>query len=208
MPSFSACLPNDKLREASFEHRFIKLISTGEITRQQFNTWLAQDYLFVIFYIRFGAHVLVHAPRQDYKFLIKGLSTIEEELTWFEKKLKEKNILINDIQPLFANRNYQHWLDELMHTKKSYLGLITAFYAMELCYYEAWKSVKNHDYQEFVNRWGSEEFGQFIEQLRVIVDAASITASDNDKQEACQLWDDVMRLEVDFWDMAINEKSE
>ncbi|CAF2897280.1 unnamed protein product [Rotaria sp. Silwood2] len=207
MSSFSESLPKDKLSEASSEHRFIQLVSTCEITQEQFNTWLAQDYLFVNFYIRFRSHVLVYAPRQDFKFLIKGLSAIEEELSWFENKLKEKNISINDIKPLSTNLNYQHWLNKLMHTQKSYLSLITAFYAMELCYYKAWKSVKNHDYQEFVNRWGSEEFGQFIEQLRIIVDVASITASDNDKQEARHLWDDIMRFEVDFWNMAINEKS-
>ncbi|CAF1053481.1 unnamed protein product [Rotaria sordida] len=208
MPSFSASLSKDNLCEASSEHRFIQLASTGEITQEQFNKWLTQDYLFVNSYIRFGAHVLINAPRQDYKVLIKGLSALEEELNWFENKLKEKNISIKNIKPLSANLNYQHWLDDLMHTKKSYLSLITALYAIELCYYEAWKSVKNHDYQEYINRWGSEGFEQFIEQLRVTVDVASITASNNDKQDACQLWNDVMQLEIDFWNMTIDEKLE
>ncbi|CAF1202692.1 unnamed protein product [Adineta steineri] len=143
----------------------------------------------------------------DYKILISGLSTLEEELTWFENKLKEKNINIEDIKPLPANLNYQNWINELISSKKSYLSLITTYYAIEICYYQAWKSVKNRDYQEYADRWGSKEFEQYIDQLRVSVDNASITASDDDKNDASHLWNTIMEFEIDFWNMAINETS-
>ena len=208
MSSFSASLSKDKLLEASSDHKFIQMVSNGQITQQQFNTWLAQDYLFVNDYIRLVAHALVNAPQHDYTLLINGLSSLADELKWFEKKLKERSILRNDIKPLSANLTYQRWLDELIQTKKSYLDLIIAVYAIELCYCKAWKVVKNPNYQEFVSRWGSAEFTQFIEQLRVAVDAASITASEDDKKEGRQLWNDIMRLEVGFWNMAINETSD
>ncbi|CAF1133896.1 unnamed protein product [Adineta steineri] len=205
--SFSASLSHDKLFRASSEHEFIQLVSNGQIKQQQFDRWLTQDYLFVTLLCRFVAHVLVNAPRQDYKILISGLSTLEEELTWFENKLKEKNINIEDIKPLPANLNYQNWINELISSKKSYLSLITTYYAIEICYYQAWKSVKNRDYQEYADRWGSKEFEQYIDQLRVSVDNASITASDDDKNDASHLWNTIMEFEIDFWNMAINETS-
>jgi len=188
MVSFSASLLNDDFRKASSDHKFIRLVSNGEITEEQFNIWLSQDYLFVIHNTHFVAQVLANASRNDYKFLINGLSTLEQELTWFEKKLNERNISINNIKPLSANLNYQHQLDEFIQTKKSYLSLITVTYAIEFYYYQAWKSVNNLDYQEFIDRWTSKEFEQYIKQLQSAVDDASTTASENDKNEARQLW--------------------
>lgn len=79
--------------------------------------------------------------------------------------------------------------------------------ALDLYYYEAQKSVKNLDYQEFANRWGSKEFGQFIEQLRITIDTAFVTVSEDNKKEARHLWDTIMRFEVNFWNMTFNEIS-
>uniref|UniRef100_A0A914YYA6 Thiaminase-2/PQQC domain-containing protein n=1 Tax=Panagrolaimus superbus TaxID=310955 RepID=A0A914YYA6_9BILA len=71
--SIIASLPEEKLGQASSEHKFIQMISSGEITDEQFNTWLSQDYLFVIKYVHFTAFVLQNAPKQDFKLLINGL---------------------------------------------------------------------------------------------------------------------------------------
>ena len=62
-------------------HKFIQLLSDGEITSQQFKTRLAQDCLFVFHYNRFAIHALTRAPQQDYKFLINALSPLADEPT-------------------------------------------------------------------------------------------------------------------------------
>lgn len=205
MPSFSASLPKDVLSKVSCQNKFVQLVSSGEIEREKFNTWLAQEYSFVNAYVRLLAHALVHAPVKDYKVLIKGLSTLQDELGWFKSKLEEQKICVNNIKPLAANLAYQNWLNKLIERNMSYLSLMTCIYGIELCYYAAWNSIKNRDYQEFIDRWTSEIFGEYIEELRFTVDVASIAASDDDKREAIQLWENIVRLEEDFWHMTINE---
>ncbi|MGL4622630.1 MAG: TenA family transcriptional regulator, partial [Chroococcidiopsis sp.] len=43
-------------------HPFLKQCQQGTIQPQQFNTWLVQDYLFVIDFTRFLARILAIAP--------------------------------------------------------------------------------------------------------------------------------------------------
>lgn len=155
MSSFSASLPDEKFLLAISGHRFIQLLSTGKITGEQFDVWLAQDSLFVINFVRFAAHVLLNAPRNNYRLLTDGLSTLADELNWFESKLNERHISVKEIQALPSNLNYQRWLSGSIESYKPYLSLLTTFCAIELCYYEVWKSVNNADYQEFTNRWAS-----------------------------------------------------
>ncbi|CAF3431818.1 unnamed protein product [Rotaria sp. Silwood2] len=194
--SFSESLPVNKLLAAISEHKFIQSINSGQISTEQFNTWLTQDYLSVISYVRFIAHVLANAPQQDYKVLINSLSALAEELAWFESQLKARGDLINKSQLLPANLAYQQWLAELIKTETSYLALITLYYSLELYYHQAWKSVKNHDYHEFVSRWGCDAFGQFVEQLKAAVDSASSTASEEDKKKARQLCGEIAQYEI------------
>uniref|UniRef100_A0AC34FDE2 Thiaminase-2/PQQC domain-containing protein n=1 Tax=Panagrolaimus sp. ES5 TaxID=591445 RepID=A0AC34FDE2_9BILA len=182
------------------------MISSGEITEEQFNTWLSQDYLFVIKYVHFTSFVLQNAPKQDFELLISGLSVLSDELKWFENKLNERNIKTDEIQPLMENINYQNWLNNFIETKpSSYLMMLTIFYGIELCYFKAWNAVKNEKYKEFANRWSSDEFGKYIDKLEVAIEKASAKASEEEKTEAVEQLNQIWEHEINFWNSCISK---
>uniref|UniRef100_A0A914Z3V3 Thiaminase-2/PQQC domain-containing protein n=1 Tax=Panagrolaimus superbus TaxID=310955 RepID=A0A914Z3V3_9BILA len=80
---------------------------------------------------------------------------------------------------------------------------LTIFYGIELCYFKAWKTVKNEKYKEFANRWSSDEFGIYIDELKVAIDKASEKASDDEKQEVIQEWNQIWEFEISFWNSCI-----
>uniref|UniRef100_A0A914QQS4 Thiaminase-2/PQQC domain-containing protein n=1 Tax=Panagrolaimus davidi TaxID=227884 RepID=A0A914QQS4_9BILA len=206
MTSFIDPFSNGKLLQASSEHKFIKMVSNGEISEEQFNTWLSQDYLFVIKYVHFTAFVLQNAPRRDYSLLINGLSVLSDELNWFETKLKERNINPEKIIPFPENTNYQNWLLNLTLTKPtSYLMMLTIFYGIELCYFKAWKEVKNEKYKEFSNRWSSNEFGKYIDDLQAAINEESKKSSNDEKKEIIEKWNIIFEYEINFWNSCITK---
>ena len=54
-------------REAT-AHPFLEQCKSGTIKPAQFNTWLAQDYLFVVDFTRMVARVLASAPAEHMAF--------------------------------------------------------------------------------------------------------------------------------------------
>uniref|UniRef100_A0AC34G259 Thiaminase-2/PQQC domain-containing protein n=1 Tax=Panagrolaimus sp. ES5 TaxID=591445 RepID=A0AC34G259_9BILA len=83
--------------------------------------------------------------------------------------------------------------------------MLTIFYGIELCYFKAWKAVKNEKYNEFANRWSSDEFGKYIDKLEVAIEKASAKASEDEKKEAIQQWNQIWEHEINFWNSCISK---
>jgi hypothetical protein len=77
---------------ATRDHAFLKDVGAGTITPARFNTWLAQDYLFVRAFGRMLAATIARCPDSDLLTLIGGLAAIDAELNWFIAKAKERGI--------------------------------------------------------------------------------------------------------------------
>jgi len=204
MSTFTSTLSKDKLPAASSDHHFITAVSSGLISEHQFNTWLVQNYVLVNSYVHYAAYILAKAPRWCYTVLIKGLVALDNELTWLETQLQERGLIDDKIfEPLPANLAFQQFLAEIVK-RTNFFGLITTYYALELCHYEAWRSINNKEYEQFSSRSTSEESEQLIQQLKSVVDIQSSLASEDDKKEAQSLWDEVMQYASGFLDMAYN----
>uniref|UniRef100_A0AC35EX65 Thiaminase-2/PQQC domain-containing protein n=1 Tax=Panagrolaimus sp. PS1159 TaxID=55785 RepID=A0AC35EX65_9BILA len=77
--------------------------------------------------------------------------------------------------------------------------MLTIFYGIELCYFKAWKEVKNEKYKEFSNRWSSDEFGKYIDDLKAAINEESKKASNDEKKEITEKWDIIFEYEINFW---------
>ncbi|MDZ8096907.1 MAG: hypothetical protein RMZ42_33940 [Nostoc sp. DedQUE05] len=57
-------------------HPFLEQCQLGIIQPQQFNTWLMQDYLFVVEFTRMVGRVLASAPPEHFDVILGGLAVL------------------------------------------------------------------------------------------------------------------------------------
>lgn len=188
-------------REAT-RHPFLDAVHDGTLSRQAFATWLAQDYLFVRDVLGCQARLLTRAPRADQAVLARGLVAIEAELGWFEEQAERRGL---DLQaprhPTSAA--YRVFLLNLKH--EPYPAAITALWALERAYLEAWKGATpgHPEYREFVEHWTTPDFAEYVAGLEQAADRALGPGDERERVEAAFL--DVARLERDFWEVVFSE---
>jgi thiaminase/transcriptional activator TenA len=61
-------------------HPFLAQCQLGIIQPQQFNTWLTQDYLFVVEFTRMVGRVLASAPPEHFDVILGGLAALKDDL--------------------------------------------------------------------------------------------------------------------------------
>jgi thiaminase/transcriptional activator TenA len=76
-------------------HPFLEQCRLGTIQQQQFNTWLVQDYLFVVDFTRMVGRLLHSAPVDHFDVILGGLSALKDELSWFKEKAAERKLDLN-----------------------------------------------------------------------------------------------------------------
>lgn len=84
---------------AALQHSFLKSCQQGTIKKSQFDTWLVQDYLFVLEFTRLAANLLTVAPYSDFEGLLGGLGALRDELKWFEVMIICKHIIVSCANP-------------------------------------------------------------------------------------------------------------
>lgn len=184
-------------------HPFLSQCALGTIQTQQFNTWLVQDYLFVVDFTRMAARLLAIAPVEHFDILLSGLSALQDELNWFRIKADERRISL-DVRPQPTCTEYCAYMGSL--STAPYAVQATAFWAIELAYNQGWQKPgpMERPYTEFADRWGNPGFTEYVKQLEQQADQALSTAPDTVHQQAESAFLKIARLERDFWQMAFN----
>ena len=182
-------------------HPLLDAVREGTLAPEAFETWLAQDYLFVADLLAFQSRLLARAPRSDQAVLAGGLAAVEGELRWFEEKAGESGIKLEAPRhPTTAA--YRDFLIALEH--ESYTAGITALWALERAYLEAWRSAApgHPDYWEFVEHWTAPEFADHVAGLEKAANSALDSGGEVERAEAAFF--EVAQLERDFWEMAFS----
>ena len=184
-------------------HPFLEQCKLGTIQPQQFNTWLVQDYLFVVDFTRMVGRLLAIAPPHHFDLILGGLSAIKDELNWFKAKASERQLdLDTQKQPTCIEYcDYMHSLAPMPYPVQA-----TAFWTIELAYNQGWQlpGVMPEPYTEFADRWGNAGFTEYVKLLEQQADEALQTASETVQHQAESAFLQVARLEKDFWQMAFN----
>lgn len=187
--------------EKATRHPFLNAVREGSLSSGAFEGWLVQDYLFVGDLLAFQSRLLARSPRPAQAVLAAGLVGAEAELGWFEAQAAEKNLEL-DVPRHPTTAAYKDLLARL--EDEPYPAAVTALWAIERAYLEAWSSAAPGDeaYREFVEHWTTPEFAAYVTGLEEAADAALFGASGSDAEKAENAFAEVARLEKDFWEMA------
>jgi thiaminase len=184
-------------------HPFLQQCKLGTIKPEQFNTWLVQDYQFVIEFTRMAGRLLAVAPPKHFNVILGGISALKDELNWFEEKAAERQLnLDTKKQPACADYcQFMHSLGEMPYPVQA-----TAFWAIELAYNQGWQlpGKMNEPYAEFADRWGNLGFTEYVKLLESQAEQVLQTTPEAIQQQAESVFVQVANLEKDFWQMAFN----
>lgn len=190
----------DLWRDATI-HPFLMQCQTGEIQPHQFNTWLVQDYLFVVEFTRLAATLITWAPIAHFDVLLSGLAALKDELNWFRDKAAERQLILDaERQP-----TCQTYCAFMVNMETApYAVMATAFWAIELAYNQGWQlpGKMPEPYAEFADRWGNSGFTEYVKLLEHQADEMLRSASEEVQEQAELAFVKVAQLEKDFWQMA------
>jgi len=184
---------------AATHHEFLDAVQDGSLAPNVFATWLVQDYLFVLDDLTCQARLLARAPRSGQNILVRGLAAIESEAGWFETHAQQRGLSL-DVPHHPTTAAYHDFLESL--DREPYPVAITAIWAIERAYLEAWKGTMpcHPRYQVYVEHWANAEFERFVADLEQVATAALESSQVDKAAEATFL--KVAHLEHDFWQMA------
>lgn len=188
-------------REATV-HPFLEQCRLGTIQQQQFNTWLVQDYLFVVDFTRMVGRVLHSAPVDHFDVILGGLSALKDELSWFKEKAAERQLDLN-IPKQSTCKEYCDYMYSF--AAMPYPVQATALWAIEFAYNQGWQLAGViPPYTEFAERWGNPGFTDYVKLLEQQADEVLQSTSENVQQQAEAAFLNIARLEKDFWQMAFS----
>lgn len=181
----------DDLWTAATRHTFLDAVRDSSISDAAFDRWLAQDALFVADLLTFQARLLARAPRPAQTVLAGGCAALVAELDWFDEQAAQRHIEL-PATPLPATLAYRELLQRL--DNEPYDAAVTALWVIERVYLLAWRSAASPTsrFGEFVTHWTVPEFASYVDGL------ATLAVDGHDTLVA-----EVLRLEVQFWDMAL-----
>ncbi|NET04650.1 MAG: TenA family transcriptional regulator [Symploca sp. SIO2B6] len=182
-------------------HPFLEQCKLGTVQPEQFNTWLSQDYLFVIDFTRMVARLLAVAPLKHFDVILSGLGALGDELNWFEVKAAERSLALN-IGKQLTCQQYCDFMYSL--AAMPYPVQATAFWAIEFAYNQGWQmpGTMPEPYTEFAARWGNPGFTEYVQLLEKQADEVLQDASVTIEHQAEEAFVKVAKLEKDFWQMA------
>jgi formylaminopyrimidine deformylase / aminopyrimidine aminohydrolase len=191
---------------AATRHAFLEAVADGSLPPTAFNTWLAQDYLFVADLLVFQARLLGRAPRSDQAVLAGGLVALEAELGWFEARAAQRRLVL-DTSRAATTARYQAILQAL--DGAPYAAAVTGLWAIERAYLDSWRSAVpcGAAYKEFVEHWTVDGFADYVAGLEQVANLALQTANVEVRAQAGKAFVEIARLERAFWDMAWSERS-
>jgi thiaminase/transcriptional activator TenA len=173
---------------------FLEAAASGALPAEAFRRWLAQDYLFAKGLTAYQAITLAKVPRECHGPLIAGLGALDSEMNWFESHAARLNLDLH----LPAHPTCRRYLDFLMRAAYTlpYPVLLAILYGVEVSYLEAWSALPPQGpYREFIERWSSPAFRQYVASLEALVDQHPHAA-------AQEHFHRVLEHERDFWKMS------
>lgn len=183
-------------------HPFLTMCQLGTVKPQQFNTWLVQDYLFVIEFTRFFARILANAPTHHFNILLSGLKALSDELIWFKAKAEERHLNLLT-EPQATCNQYRKYLE--LASSMPYGVQVTTLWAIELVYNQGWQlpGTMPEPYTEFAHRWGNQDFTEYVKCLEQLADEVLSKSDETVQLQAESAFLEITSLEKDFWSMAM-----
>ncbi|CAN1195011.1 Probable bifunctional TENA-E protein [Linum perenne] len=155
-------------------HSFTVNIRDGSLDQSAFKRWLAQDYVFVRYFIPFVASVLIKASKQsddDMEMVLGGMVSLSDEINWFKQEASKWDVPLSNLTIHAANQNYCRFLEKLTSPEVEYAVAMTAFWAIEAVYQESFSYCLEDgnrvppELKNACQRWGNPSFGDYCQSL-------------------------------------------
>jgi formylaminopyrimidine deformylase / aminopyrimidine aminohydrolase len=171
-------------------------IREGTLPQAAFETWLAQDYLFVGYLLRFQARLLARAPRAAQAVLAAGVATLVAELTWFEQQAQAHGVVLA-VAPQPATIAYRRILEDL--DSADVPQALTMLWTIERTYLDAWSFAApgKAPYRDFVDHWTAPGFADYVAALTAAADQLEPPGPELQRRFL-----EVVDAEITFWDTA------
>ena len=204
------------LWEKVVTHPFVTQLGDNTLPRETFATYFDQDYLFLKDWAVLLSLAAAKAPdfdaaRQLVGFLHLGLGG-EEGL--FQEAYRERGLSPQDVASLEYRPTTLHYSGYLrtIAYQGGFIDLITTLLAVEWPYMDwaqrleaAGKQPTNHYYRTWIDIHTSPEMTAFVGWLRRTVDSATLAPADRSRFQ--NMFRDVLRYELAFWEMAYRGES-
>ena len=185
----------DALAEAwrrATRHPFLDAVREGTVAPAAFDTWLAQDALFVADLLAFQARLVARAPRAAQAVLAGGVVALVDELAWFDALAAARGLALTAERGT-ATAAYAEVLQRL--DAAPYPVAVTALWALERVYLLAWQHAAPaaQPFAPYVEQWTAPGFAGYVAALGDLADAAGAPAD---------ALPEVLALETAFWEQA------
>ena len=196
---------NSDLASLSLKTKFVQGIRNGNLPRNIFKEYLAQDYFFLESFAKaYGLAVSKSKDKSEIKSLSQLLVGVSDELILHETYAKEWEIDLstNYIKP--ATKNYTDFLYDV----SSKLSSVEIMFAMTPCMrLYSWigknlsDMISNNPYKEWILTYSNESFDNLAKSLEKIIDNYQ---EPYDINHAQYLYKKAMELELDFFNAYSN----
>ena len=196
---------NSELASLSLKTKFVQGIRNGNLPRNIFKEYLAQDYFFLESFAKaYGLAVSKSKDKSEIKSLSQLLVGVSDELILHETYAKEWEIDLstNYIRP--ATKNYTDFLCDV----SSKLSSVEIMFAMTPCMrLYSWigknlsDMISNNPYKEWILTYSDESFDNLAKSLEKIIDNYQ---EPYDINQANNLYKKAMELELDFFNAYSN----
>lgn len=212
------------------QHRFVKLLATNQLPFDRFLFFLKQDFYYLVVYARVHGVAASLAPNYwQISAEIKTVDNIMKELDLHKSKLLsqysidyDKADLDGELQPAQPCLDYCDYLTKISRTE-DYVGLKVAVAACLHGYAEAGQFGKtlrknlqststlpisqSNAYDSWINDYCSDWYIEAHQSgIQALDDAfKEANVSKQRLEELTDIFNTVVKLEVAFWDIVINE---
>ena len=211
---------------AATRHPWLRLAGTGALPTDALLAWLTQDRLYIFSYIPFMGNLLSktsllstadRAQTLEWRVadcLINALTNVRRELGMFEDVLREHFDWKKGGEAVTKEtRAYKDMFAGAGAPNQSILVGMTALWATEKCYFEAWKyalSYKDEVPEEkrqhvmhttLIPNWTCAEFEEFVVSIGDLLDELAESVPEGSKEwvKCEEIWRQVLWAEEQFW---------
>jgi len=191
---------NYEIALLSLNTKFVQGLKTGNLPKNIFQEYLAQDYFFLETFAKaYGLAVSKSKDKYSIKTLSELLMGVSEELILHETYAKEWDIDLSNNYIKTATKNYTDFLDDTSKRQSS----IEIMFAMTPCmrlYSWIGKSLYeqyfDNKYKEWIITYSDKSFENLVNSLENLIDT---NQESYDINQVKYLYKRAMELELDFF---------
>ena len=198
--------------EAQHRHPFVRGIGDGTLDLERFQTWIRQDYLFLIDYARMLALGAARAPDLEAMTRLAGLaqSVLETEMNLHRSYCAEIGISEQELAREEVLPTTQGYTDFLVRTaaQGDFSELVAALLPCMWGYCEVGERLamqgkpRVERYDKWIDMYSSKEFSDLAAWCRRLTDRIGSEAPAASRERMRRAFRTSSRYELAFWEMA------